>query len=79
MNVADLRSGIQSRVDSNPTAYAGSSNTTLQAYFEKVGAPRSPVKKSIAEKVSDLVKSDSEDAAPVVKKRRKTVTASAEE
>ena len=52
----------------------------MSGYYQKIGgAPKSPVKK-LAEKVSDLVKSDSEEApAPVIKKRRKTTTAPAEE
>jgi hypothetical protein len=56
----------------NSTTY--SKEPSLTEYYKRLGGTsRSPVKR-IAEKVSDMVKSDEETTAPAKKSRRKTTS-----
>lgn len=68
---ADLADKLDIHLRQNATTY--SREPSLADYYKRMGGPtRSPVKR-IAEKVSDIVKSDDDSAIATVKKsRRKT-------
>jgi hypothetical protein len=58
----------------NSTTY--SKDPSLSEYYKRLSSSsRSPTKKSIAEKVSETLKSDDDAPAPAKKVRRKTTTA----
>ena len=67
MKKAELEEALDKHLAKNQTTYA--SEPSLSEYYKRL-APKSPVKK-IAEKVSEMVKSDDEVATK--KGRRKTV------
>jgi hypothetical protein len=71
---ADLEVALDDYLRANSTTY--NKEPSLSDYYKRQsGSSRSPVKKSIAEKVSDIVKSDDDAPVPVKKARRKTTTA----
>ncbi|KAL6248097.1 hypothetical protein RBB50_005445 [Rhinocladiella similis] len=68
---AELEVALDEHLRANSTTY--SKEPSLSEYYKRLGSSsRSPVKK-LAEKVSDIIKSDEETSAPAKKSRRKTV------
>ncbi|EHY61093.1 hypothetical protein ABEF92_002612 [Exophiala dermatitidis] len=69
---AELEVALDEHLRANSTRY--SKEPSLTDYYKRLGSStRSPVKK-IAQKVSDVVKSDEDAPAPAKKSRRKTVS-----
>ncbi|KAK4948597.1 hypothetical protein LTR10_012601 [Elasticomyces elasticus] len=69
---AELEVALDEHLRTNSTTY--SKVPSLSEYYKRLGSTsRSPIKR-MAEKVSETLKSDEEDTAPVKKSRRKTTT-----
>ncbi|RMZ89256.1 hypothetical protein DV736_g3517, partial [Chaetothyriales sp. CBS 134916] len=78
----DLAPALDEHLKANSTTYVFSNNKLIGTYYTKISSKsRSPVK-GLADKASDLVKSDDEQAvvpAPTKPRRRKTASAPADE
>ncbi|RMZ81149.1 hypothetical protein DV737_g2712, partial [Chaetothyriales sp. CBS 132003] len=78
----DLAPALDEHLKANSTTYASSTNKLIGTYYTKTSSKsRSPVK-GLADKVSDLVKGDDDQAvvpAPTKQRRRKTTTAPADD
>ncbi|EXJ54088.1 hypothetical protein A1O7_09425 [Cladophialophora yegresii CBS 114405] len=70
---AELEVALDEHLRANSTTY--SKDPSLSEYYKRLGgSSRSPTKKTIAEKVTETLKSDDDAPAPVKKPRRKTTT-----
>ncbi len=73
---AELEVALDEHLRANSSTY--SKDPSLSEYYKRLGSTsRSPVKK-LAEKVSDMVKSDEDAPAPVKKTKRKTTSPTGE-